>query len=62
MENTKLTNYDKNNIDAIDRFLSDNDESHDYLQETYTMVQGNSRNPVEITKKSREKCVKSLVR
>lgn len=62
MENTELTNYDKNNIDAIDRFLSDNGESCDYLQKTYTMVQGNSRNPVEITKESRKKCVKSLVR
>lgn len=62
MENTKLTNYDQNNINAIDRFLSDDQESFGYLQKTYTMVQTNSHNPVRITKESRKKCAKSLVR
>ena len=62
MENIKLTNYDQNNVKAIDRFLSDDQESFGYLQKTYTMVQTNSHNPVEITKESRKKCAKSLVR
>lgn len=62
MENNRMTNYGKKNIEAIDRFLSDNGESCDYLQRTYTMVQTNSHNSVEITKESRRKCAKSLVR
>lgn len=62
MDNDKLANYDKKNIEAIDRFLSDDGESCDFLQKTYTMVQTNSHNPVEITKESRKKCAKSLVR
>lgn len=62
MENNQLTNYGQNNIEAIDRFLSDNGENCTYLEKTYTMVQTNSHNPVEITKESRKKCVKSLVR
>ncbi len=62
MENDKLINYGKKNIEAIDKFLSDDGESCDFLQRTYTMVQTNSHNPVEITKESRRKCAKSLVR
>lgn len=62
MENNKLTNYGQNNIKAIDRFLSDSEGNSDYLQKTYTMVQTNSHNPVEITKESRKKCAKTLVR
>ncbi len=62
MDNDKLTNYGKKNIEAIDRFLSDDEEGCDFLQRTYTMVQTNSNNPVEITKESRKKCAKSLVR
>lgn len=62
MENNKLTNYGQNNIKAIDRFLSDSGGNSDYLQKTYTMVQTNSHNPVEITKESRKKCAATLVR
>ncbi len=62
MDNDKLTNYGKTNIEAIDKFLSDDGASSDFLQRTYTMVQTNSHNPVEITKESRKRCAKSLVR
>lgn len=62
MDNDKLINYGKKNIEAIDKFLSDDGESFDFLQRTYTMVQANSHNSVKITEESRRKCAKSLVR
>lgn len=62
MEDDKLTNYGQNNIDAIDKFISDSEGNGAYLQKTYTMVQTNSHNPIKITKESRRKCAKSLVR
>lgn len=62
MDNDKLINYGKKNIDAIGKFLSDDGESCIFLQRTYTMIQTNSHNPVVITEESRKKCAKSLVR
>lgn len=58
----ELTNYNNENLEAIDKFLSDNDRGLDYLHRTYTLVQTNSQSSVEITPESRKKCAKSLIR
>ena len=48
-----ITNYNQRNLESIDRFISDNEKR---------ISSSKTHNLVHITKESRRKCVKSLIR
>ena len=54
-----MINYGKSNIDSINKLIDSNDI---YLETNYRMKENSSLNPINITKASRRKCVKGLVR
>ena len=62
MNNIKMMNFNQENVESVDKFLSDYSEGISYLQKTYAMVQTNTQSSVTITRESRKKCANSLIR
>lgn len=53
-------NYNQTNMTNIKKSISN--PNHPYLLQTYNLLQNTSRQKVTITKSSRNKCVKGLIR
>ncbi len=60
---SKKINFNRENIESVDRFISDCSEGGtSNLQKKYTMIQSSKKSSVEITAESRKKCVNILIR